>query len=126
LIEVSVVDADLFGLAFDDQSGAGLGHGVGVGFPDHDVRAGAAVAVLGTAFLIHLRQAVAISLDQAADELLPDDFLGLGADVAPFLLERNPQPVALSVQLIRFRWERGRGCGLGSGHRCPLVSARQR
>jgi len=48
------------------------------------------LSVLCALFLIHLIERVAVMLDQDADELLADDFLGLGADVAPFLAQGNP------------------------------------
>ena len=50
--------------------------------------------MLGAALLIHLFQAVAIVVDQGADEPLPDYLLGLVGDVAPFVAQRYPQPVA--------------------------------
>ncbi len=50
----------------------------------------ASVAVLGAALLIHLVQAVAVVLDQGADEPLPDDLLGLIHHVTLFVAQRNP------------------------------------
>lgn len=119
LVVVTLLNLDAIGLALDDENGKALGGAIIGGLPDNDVRAWAAVAVLRALLLIHLIQRVAVVLDQGADEPLTDDFLRLGADIAPFLTQGNPQPVAFLVQRVRRgrEWQAGLvGWFSGLGH----------
>ena len=119
LVVVALLNLDAVGLALDHEHGEALGRAVIGGLPDDDVGARTAMAMLGALLLIHLVERIAIVLDQGADELLANDFLGLGADIAPFLAQGNPQPMAFLVQRIGRRWKRQAGlvCRfLGLGH----------
>ena len=106
LVIVAEIDLDAFGFALDDlhRRNARPSRCFRGGFPDHDVGAGAAAARDHPHFLPHLLKRITVVFAQVADELLSHQFFRLAGAVAPFRLERQPNPGAFLVDGL---WCRG-------------------
>lgn len=100
LIVVLDVDIDALGLALHDQDRGVVVRLLLGRLPNDDIGARAFVTVLRPPLLVHLRQRIAIVVDQMPDEGLSDDLLRLRGHVSPLCPQGNPEPLAFAMKRV--------------------------